>query len=79
MSSDITQKLENAEDNLEALRAYKEALERVEDAIHDAQSDHPDYGDLPYPCTSEIEDGIAAVDEKIETIQEILDMVDELE
>ena len=79
MSSEITEKLENAEYNLEALKSYKAALEVVEDAINDAQCEHPDYGHLPYPCTSEIEECISAVDEKIDTIQDILDMVDELE
>mgnify|MGYP003125371457 CR=1 FL=1 len=79
MSSEITEKLENAEYNLEALKSYKAALEMVEDAIHDAQSEHPDYGHLPYPCTSEIEECISVVDEKIDTIQDILDRVDELE
>ena len=78
MSSYLT-KIENAEYNLEALKSYKAALEIVEDAIHDAQSDHPDYGHLPYPCTSEVEECISAVDEKIMTIQEILDRVDMLE
>ena len=79
MSSEITEKLENAEYNLEALKSYKSYLEVVEDAIHDAQSEHPDYGHLPYPCTHEIEECLSAVDEKIEKIQDILDMVDELE
>ena len=79
MSSDIIEKLENAEYNLECLKSYKDALEVVEDAMHDAQAEHPDYGHLPYPCTSEVEECISAVDDMIQKIQDIIEMVDELE
>lgn len=79
MSSYITQKLENAEDNLEALKSYRAALELAEDAIHNAQSEHPEYGSLSYPCTGEVEDCIAEVEDQITKIEDLLEMVDDLE
>ena len=80
MSSHLAEKVEQAQENLEALEAYLDVLERVEDAIHEAQSEHPDIDgvDLPYPCTSEIEECISEAEEQKTRIEEVLEAVDNL-
>ena len=81
--SELADKIIVLEGKLQELEAYCEYLERAQDAIHDAQSQHSVVdayqGSLPYPCASEVEECFHAAEEERDRIADLLAEVDDIE
>ena len=81
--SELADKIIVLEGKLQELEAYCEYLERAQDAIHDAQSQHSVVdayqGSLPYPCASEVEECFNEAEAERDRIAELLAEVDDIE